>query len=58
MLDTLREALVGWAERPGRDRDLRDRGTGALERLAGEAELAIAGHNEDGYDLVLNYEIG
>jgi hypothetical protein len=33
-------------------------GTGGLETLAGEAELAIAGHSEDGYDLVLNYEIG
>ena len=33
-------------------------GTGGLEKLAGEAELAIAGHSENGYDLVLNYEIG
>jgi hypothetical protein len=33
-------------------------GTGGLETLAGEAELAIAGHSEDGYDLVLSYEIG
>jgi hypothetical protein len=33
-------------------------GTGGLEKLAGEAELAIAGHSEDGYDLVLHYDIG
>jgi hypothetical protein len=26
--------------------------------LVGEAELAIAGHSEDGYDLVLSYDIG
>jgi hypothetical protein len=32
-------------------------GTGGLEGLVGEAELAIAGHSEDGYDLVLSYDI-
>jgi hypothetical protein len=33
-------------------------GTGGLEGLVGEAELAIAGHSDDGYDLVLAYDIG
>jgi hypothetical protein len=33
-------------------------GTGGLEGLVGEAELAIAGHSEDGFDLVLSYDIG
>jgi hypothetical protein len=32
-------------------------GTGGLERLRGEAELLIAGHSEDGYELVLSYEL-
>jgi hypothetical protein len=33
-------------------------GTGGLEGLVGEAELAIAGHSDDGYDLVLAYDVG
>jgi Protein of unknown function (DUF3224) len=33
-------------------------GTGGLEGLVGEAELAIAGHSDDGYDLVLAYDLG
>ncbi len=33
-------------------------GTGALEGLRGEAELRIAGHSEDGYELVLSYDLG
>jgi hypothetical protein len=33
-------------------------GTGGLEQLRGEAELRIAGHSEDGYELVLSYELG
>ena len=33
-------------------------GTGALEGLRGEAELTIAGHSEDGYELVLSYDLG
>ena len=33
-------------------------GTGDLETLAGEAELAIAGHGDDGYELVLRYDLG
>ena len=33
-------------------------GTGGLETLVGEAELAIAGHSDDGYELVLAYDIG
>jgi hypothetical protein len=33
-------------------------GTGALERLRGEAELTIAGHSEEGYELVLSYDVG
>ena len=33
-------------------------GTGGLEDLRGEAELRIAGHSDDGYELVLSYELG
>lgn len=33
-------------------------GTGGLESLRGEAELLIEGHGEDGYELVLNYDLG
>jgi hypothetical protein len=33
-------------------------GTGGLEQLTGEAELTIAGHSDDGYDLVLAYDLG
>jgi Protein of unknown function (DUF3224) len=33
-------------------------GTGGLETLVGEAELTIGGPSEDGYDLVLHYDIG
>jgi Protein of unknown function (DUF3224) len=32
-------------------------GTGGLSGLVGEAELAIAGHSDDGYDLVLAYDL-
>ena len=32
-------------------------GTGGLADLRGEAELRIAGHSEDGYDLVLEYDL-
>jgi len=32
-------------------------GTGGLETLRGEAELRIAGHSEDGYELVLHYDL-
>jgi hypothetical protein len=32
-------------------------GTGGLEGLRGEAELRIAGHSEDGYELVLSYDL-
>jgi hypothetical protein len=32
-------------------------GTGGLEGLVGEAELAIAGHSDDGYQLVLSYDV-
>ena len=32
-------------------------GTGGLEGLRGEAELRIAGHSEDGYELVLAYDV-
>ena len=32
-------------------------GTGGLEGLRGEAELRIAGHSEDGYQLVLRYDL-
>jgi hypothetical protein len=33
-------------------------GTGALESLRGAADLRIAGHSEDGYELVLAYDLG
>jgi hypothetical protein len=33
-------------------------GTGGLEALRGEAELSIAGHSDDGYELVLTYDLG
>jgi len=33
-------------------------GTGALENLRGEADLVISGHSEDGYELVLHYDLG
>ncbi len=33
-------------------------GTGGLEGLRGEAELRIAGHSDDGYELVLSYDLG
>ena len=33
-------------------------GTGGLEKLRGEAHLTIAGHSEDGYELVLAYDLG
>jgi hypothetical protein len=33
-------------------------GTGGLENLRGEAELLIEGHGEDGYELVLHYDLG
>jgi hypothetical protein len=33
-------------------------GTGGLETLRGEADLVIAGHSEDGYELVLHYDLG
>jgi hypothetical protein len=32
-------------------------GTGGLEGLRGEADLLIAGHSDDGYELVLSYEL-
>ena len=32
-------------------------GTGGLESLRGEGELEIAGHSEDGYELVLRYDL-
>lgn len=32
-------------------------GTGGLENLRGEAELSIAGHSDDGYELVLCYDL-
>lgn len=32
-------------------------GTGGLSGLRGEAELKIAGHSDDGYELVLDYDI-
>ena len=32
-------------------------GTGGLESLRGEAELSIAGHSDDGYELVLTYDL-
>ena len=33
-------------------------GTGGLENLRGEAHLTIAGHSDDGYELVLSYDVG
>jgi hypothetical protein len=33
-------------------------GTGGLEGLRGEADLEIAGHSDDGYALVLSYDLG
>ena len=33
-------------------------GTGGLETLRGEADLRIEGHSEDGYKLVLSYDLG
>jgi hypothetical protein len=36
---------------------VRGMGTGGLEALRGEAELRIAGHSEDGYELVLAYDL-
>ena len=33
-------------------------GTGGLEHLRGEADLSISGPSENGYDLVLAYDIG
>lgn len=32
-------------------------GTGELARLRGEAELRIAGHSDDGYELVMSYAL-
>jgi Protein of unknown function (DUF3224) len=32
-------------------------GTGELAGLVGEAELTVAGHSDDGYDLVLSFDI-
>jgi len=32
-------------------------GTGALANLRGEADLLIEGHSEDGYELVLRYDL-
>gem|GEM_PF-3542083 len=32
-------------------------GTGGLEKLRGTAELTIEGHSDDGYELVLSYDI-
>lgn len=33
-------------------------GTGGLEGLRGEADLVIGGHSDDGYELVLSYDLG
>ena len=33
-------------------------GTGGLENLRGEARLTIAGQSDDGYELVLSYDVG
>ena len=33
-------------------------GTGGLENLRGEGHLTIAGHSDDGYELVLSYDVG
>jgi len=32
-------------------------GTGGLEGLRGEADLSIGGHSDDGYELVLSYDL-
>ncbi|MGH3316806.1 MAG: DUF3224 domain-containing protein [Nocardioidaceae bacterium] len=32
-------------------------GTGGLENLRGEADLSIAGHSDDGYEIELRYDI-
>ncbi|MDI2031869.1 DUF3224 domain-containing protein [Saccharopolyspora sp. TS4A08] len=32
-------------------------GTGGLETLRGEADITIAGHSDDGYDLTLTYSL-
>jgi hypothetical protein len=32
-------------------------GTGGLESLRGEADLSIAGHSDDGYEIELRYDI-
>jgi hypothetical protein len=32
-------------------------GTGGLQSLRGEADLSIAGHSDDGYELELHYDI-
>ncbi|HEX5988114.1 MAG TPA: DUF3224 domain-containing protein [Nocardioides sp.] len=32
-------------------------GTGGLETLRGEGEIDISGHSDDGYELVLNYDL-
>jgi Protein of unknown function (DUF3224) len=33
-------------------------GTGDLRELRGEADLLLEGHSEDGYELVLHYDLG
>jgi hypothetical protein len=43
LLDTLREALAGWAERPGRDRERRDRAMRAAATVARAARAILAG---------------
>jgi hypothetical protein len=43
LLDTLREMLVDWAERAGRDRDLRDRAVQAAATVAKAAGAILAG---------------
>lgn len=42
----------------GRLRVVPGMGTGALENLRGEADLLIEGHSDDGYELVLRYDLG
>ena len=32
-------------------------GTGGLEGITGEAELKLVGHSDDGYELVLHYDL-
>jgi hypothetical protein len=32
-------------------------GTGALAGITGEAELTLSGHSDDGYELVLHYDL-